>query len=256
MSIKQSIGSALISLFSPAAAFAAENALSAAVPIEAVNPIWLIALAALAAMLPILVGLLTSYLKISIVFGMVRSALGTQQTPGNLVIMVLALALTSYTMMPVADETLEIASQTDISALQSPSPQTLKTLTPVFEPWRRFLHHHSGARELRTLTALLAAQAGQEQQLPAGAGPQIQAIDLRVLLPAFLLTELKESFAMAFVLLLPFLVVDMVVANILIGMGMYMVSPLMISLPLKLVLFVVADGWLLIARGLINSYQG
>jgi type III secretion protein R len=215
------------------------------------NPVWLIILTAAIALFPILIGLATSYLKMSIVLSMVRNALGTQQVPGSLVSMALALALTFFTMSPVFEESMRLAGSIDFAAvLRKPSVSSLLQLAPIAKPWLEFMVKHTGTREMQALESMSHASnsrnAAREPSRPSG---------YRVLIPAFMLTELKQAFAMAFVLLLPFLVVDLVVANVLVGMGMYMVSPVMIALPLKLILFVVSDGWLLLARGLIHSYQ-
>lgn len=232
-------------------------ALAGQATLDALSPSWLIIFTALVALMPLAIGLLTSYMKISIVFGMLRSAFGTQQTPSNLVIMVLALALTGYTMGPVIDQTWQAAQHIDSAKVsRTPSLDSFKAAAPLLEPWLAFIKRHAGKREVKALSVMQPPEGRESALLSAGRESPPAEESLRVLLPAFLLTELKEGFAMAFVLLLPFLVVDMIVANVLVGMGMYMVSPVLVSLPLKLILFVVADGWLLMARGLVNSYQG
>lgn len=218
------------------------------------NPAWLVVLAGVIGLLPLVVGLMTSYLKMSIVLGMLKSGLGTQQTPGTLVTMVLALALSLYVMSPTLEMSFQAASQGEVmQELKKPSAALVDKLAPIAKPWLDFMRLHAGVRELQTLAAL---SKGKEY-----AGVPIAKVDpsqvgLRLLLPAFILTEIKEGFAMAFVLLLPFMVIDLIVANVLVGMGMYMVSPVIIALPLKLLLFVSADGWLILAKGLIASYQG
>jgi len=240
-----------------------------------IHPIWLVVVAAAFAALPLVMGLFTAYVKISVVLGLLRSALGTQQVPSGLVIMALSVSLTIYTMAPVLDQSVRAIEQKKLDALiAAPSLAGFAALAPAIAPLRAFLVKHSGARELRVLSDLAAhpnlAGDGEAADEGARAAPfataigstmeesadetSPDAISLNVLLPAFVLTELKEAFAMGFVLLLPFLVIDLIVANVLVGMGMMMVSPVMVSLPLKLVLFVVADGWLLLAKGLLQSY--
>lgn len=209
-----------------------------------VHPYWLLAATFLMALVPVALGACTSYLKISIVLGMLRNALGTQQAPGGLIVMTLSLALSLSIMAPVLEESLAAADALRASDLaQPPRQEALKAAAALGAPWRRFMLLHAGSRELQMLASLNA--------LP-GAGDDPP---LSVLLPAFAISELKEAFAMGFVLLLPFLVIDLVVANVLAGLGMYMMSPVMISLPLKLLLFVVADGWLLLCRALLLSYR-
>lgn len=212
-----------------------------------IHPLWLLGLSVAVALLPTLIALTTSYLKVSVVVGMMKSALGIQHAPGVMGEMALTLAVTIYVMTPVVEETALHLSKVPIQAfLASPSQDTAKALLPAFAPIRRFLSTHAGDREVYELSD--AAVAGDEVQTKEEA-------PLKVLLPAFILTELKEGFSMGFRLLLPFLAVDLIVANILAGMGMMMVSPTMITLPLKLLLFVAADGWLLLTRALIASYQ-
>jgi type III secretory pathway component EscR len=232
------------------------------------NPFWLILLTALLALIPVMIGLVTSYVKVSVVLGMLRSGLGAQQVPGNLVVMAVSLAITFYVMSPVVLETAELAEQINFSiVLKNPSIESLEKLAPLFEPWREFMRKHAGQRELKALGEMRVSALADLPGLKGGNPPAVvqapsNAVSknlqedppLRVLLIAFVLTELKEAFAMGFVLILPFLVIDLIVANLLAGLGMFMVSPLLISLPLKLILFVVSDGWVLLTRGLINSY--
>lgn len=235
-----------------------------------VNPIWLVAIALIVAAVPLLIGLFSAYVKVSVVMSMVRNALGTQQVPSGLVIMALSLSITCLTMSPTLTRSFEALRAIDLSVLKDPSKISFALAKPVLQPWRDFLEKHVGKRELSVMMALEAQQSDAPhsdnvavpQSMPPIdkiVVPPISAIDpatasIGALVPAFLISELKEGFAMAFVLLLPFLVIDLVVANVLAGLGMFMVSPVMIALPLKLILFVVADGWLLLAKGLIQSY--
>ena len=221
----------------------------------ALNPVYYIAVASLVALVPVFMGLFTSYLKMSIVLGMVKSALGTQQVPGGLVTMALALALTGYTMAPVFEESSRILGDVSLVELtKKPSIDGLSVLRPAFDPFVSFLRKHSGSREVASLGRMAFGKNSDGSSTEVV--QEADSASLQVILPAFVLTEMKEGFAMAFVLLLPFLVIDLIVSNVLAGMGMFMVSPQMISLPLKLILFVVSDGWLLLAQGLVNSYRG
>ncbi len=217
----------------------------------AIHPGWFIVIATVFALVPMVMGLFTAYLKVSVVLGMVRSALGTQHTPSGLVVMAMSVAITGYAMAPVFDECAKALPAGDIRALSM--EQAGQVAVEVFAPLRRFLERHAGEREIHALKELGAAS---DQPLEGeGTSTPAEVLSLRVLLPAFVLTEIKEAFAMGFVLLLPFLVVDLIVANLLVGMGMTMVSPIMVALPLKILLLVVSDGWLLITRGLVQSYQ-
>ena len=219
---------------------------------ESISPIWLVGVAGVLAAVPIFLGLGTSYLKVSIVMGMTRSALGTQQVPSGLVVMGLSIAITMFLMTPVIEQCVNKLPSVSILELKnSGSLNKVKEVMNAFEPWREFLFKHSGKRELQLLKNLAG---GESQEVENVSYLELEKVSLRILIPAFVLTELKEAFTMAFILLLPFLAVDLIVANILVGLGMYMVSPIMISLPLKLILFVVSDGWMLLMRGLIQSY--
>jgi len=208
------------------------------------NPIWLVILSIAVALIPIFLGLFTSYLKVSIVLGILRNALGAQQIPSGLVVMALSLAITGYCMSPVMQESLQRAAGVKWELVREElSPHSLVQAGEALQPFLDFIERHAGQREIE---ALIQITSGENQ----GIKPEWQ-----INLLAFLLTELKEGFAMAFTILVPFLVIDIVVANILVGLGMFMVSPVMISLPLKILLFVVSDGWILIIKGLLNSYQ-
>jgi len=229
------------------------------------HPLWIVGIALSLAMLPILVGTLTSYLKVSIVLSLIRNAIGAGQIPGAVVVMTTSFAISIYVMAPVISETAALAGSVELKRLIStPSMESLQELAPVAEPWLKFLRRHAGEREIRALSAELGKARVSEQdkgrdkdqdkensQKQEGA---TQEVPVSVLLTAFVITELKEAFAMGFVLLLPFLAIDLIVANILAGMGMYMLSPAMLALPLKLILFVVSDAWILLSKGLINSY--
>ena len=198
-------------------------------------------------LLPLLAGVASSYLKVSIVLGMIRSGLGAQQVPGTMVTMSLAVAITLAVMAPVLSRSADVVTSLDAQKLSKSSPHdVLEQLAPAIAPWREFMQKHTGERELAVM------RQAMKSNFEALKNDQI--IELRALIPAFVLSELKQGFAMGFVVLLPFLVIDLVVANLLVGMGMMMVSPVMVSLPLKLLLFVLSDGWLLLCRGLIESY--
>lgn len=226
------------------------------------HPLWLIGASVLIALAPVLMGLFTSYVKISVVLGMLRSGLGAQQVPGNAVLMALSFAITCYVMAPCLNETAALAAKLDWAALSSsPRAEMLQQSEPLLRPWCSFMRRHSGERELKALLLLNcereadSARCLHARRLAQGLGTaQEERPPAAVLAAAFVLSELKEGFAMGFALLLPFLVVDLIVANVLAGMGMFMLSPMLVSLPLKLILFIVCDGWLLLTRGLVSSY--
>ena len=207
--------------------------------LSSLHPGWLVIGSLSIALLPALVGLFTSYLKVSIVLGFLKGGLGTQQVPGTVVTLSLAVALTLFVMGPVLTQVSARCQTIDTKIFtRAPNQQSLVKLREIAEPFIDFMRKHAGTHEMQ----ILGAQVGEDSSM-------------RVLITSFMLSELREAFAMGFVLLLPFLVIDLVVSNILAGMGMFMVSPTIISLPLKLLLFAVSDGWILLGKSLIASYN-
>lgn len=219
------------------------------------SPLWLVATALGLSLIPIVVGVSTSYLKISIVLGMLRQGLGAQQVPGNLVVMALSFALSLMVMGPVIDKCVgNIQSALPKNFNGVPNKENLTAIFNALTPWREFLESHAGEREkifVSSLTKVHSVDIKTEKAEEADPNKEISPFGV---LLAFLLSELKEAFSMGFVLLLPFLVIDLVVSNILVGLGMFMVSPSMITLPLKLIVFVLCDGWMMLSKGLVISY--
>lgn len=212
------------------------------------HPLWLLGASVAVALLPTVIALTTSYLKVNVVVGMMKSALGVQHAPGVMGEMALTLAVTIYVMTPVVEDTSKVLSGLPVSTfINSPSVESASQLLPALVPMKLFLANQAGDREVYELLDVQESAISDDLKK--------EDVPLKVLLPAFILSELKEGFSMGFRLLLPFLAVDLIVANILAGMGMMMVSPTLITLPIKLLLFVTADGWLLLTRALIASYN-
>ncbi len=191
-----------------------------------------IALVALA-LVPVLLTMITSFVKIAVVLALIRNALGTQQIPPNQVITGLAMILTLYIMIPVG---IDIYKQTS-SIIQTPSSQgffsqaTVGLLKEGFEkgkePVKAFLLKHAHEKE-RVMFFNLAKKMRKPEDRDS-----IKAEDMQILIPAFVISELSEAFQVGFVIFLPFLVVDMVVANVLLSLGMFQLSPITVSLPFK-----------------------
>ena len=206
------------------------------------------------ALVPVLLVMVTSFVKIAVVLALVRSALGTQQIPPNQVVTGLAMILTLYIMIPVGLETYRATSSVVQSTSNQPffSTATFGLIEEGFkkgrEPLRMFLEKHSTAKD-RSLFYNLARKMRKPDDRDS-----VGKDDFTVLMPAFVISELAEAFQIGFVIFLPFLVIDMVVANILLSLGMFQLSPITVSLPFKLLLFVLVDGWYLITRGLILGY--
>jgi len=202
------------------------------------NPLYSAAVISAVAVLPFVVLSTTSFLKLSIVFGILKNALGAQQVPSGAIIALLSLVLTVHIMRPVGDETYALLQENGLFEGEKKSiEEMLEIVEASGEPVRKFLIKHSEERERLFFSK---GEEGSES--------------LMTLVPAFVLTELAEAFMIGFTVFLPFLVVDLVIANLLVGLGMMMVSPITIALPFKLLLFVLCDGWFLLSRGLVLTY--
>lgn len=209
------------------------------------NPLSLVLLSLGVSFIPIIIGTMTAYLKVSIVFGMLRTAFGTQHVPNTLVVTIISLAVSFLVMQPAIDEmSARVQSKEIRSIIEKPTEKNIFKLFELFDPLKKFLVMHSGSVEVETVLHI--------QKKDFKEGEKVEGWG--IYLPAFVLTELKESFVMGFLLLLPFLAIDLVVSNILVGLGMTMVSPIIITLPLKLVLFVATDGWLRLLQAMTQSY--
>jgi type III secretion protein R len=214
------------------------------------RPLVLVAALGALSLLPFVIIMVTSFVKISVVLSIVRSALGTQQIPPTQVITGLAIILTVYIMAPVG---LEMYKSTEKLVLERAPGQL-----PAFGRDRRS-GLGRGPRGQGADEGLVVEEQPPQgsrdvlhhgQTPPEGRGPERRGPeDFMVLIPAFVISELKESFQIGFIIFVPFLVIDMVVANILMALGMQMLSPTTISLPFKLLLFVMIDGWYLHHQG-------
>jgi type III secretion protein R len=210
------------------------------------DPIALALVLALMALLPTVVVVSTAFLKIAIVMSLLRNALGVQQIPPNIAIYGLALILSAYVMAPVGFQIERELSATpaagkDLGALVS-------AVRKGAEPLRGFMTRNAAVGQRDFFVQTARKLWGPE--LSAG----VSGTDFLVLVPAFMVSELTRAFQVGFLLYLPFVVIDLIVSNILLAMGMMMVSPVTISLPLKLFLFVMLDGWTRLIQGLVLSY--
>lgn len=191
---------------------------------------------------PSILVLMTSFTRLAVVLSFLRHALGTQQTPSNQMIAGLALFLTLFIMAPVWQDINEKALQ---PYLREEIPQEL-ALKKAVEPVRHFMLKQTREKDL----ALFVGMSRMDRPKNANDVP------LPVLIPAFVISELKTAFFIGFVLYVPFLVIDMVVASVLLSMGMMMLPPILISLPFKLMLFVLVDGWNLVVGSMVKSFGG
>ena len=223
------------------------------------DPVSLAVILAMLALVPLAAVMTTSFLKIAIVLSLVRNAIGVQQVPPNMALYGLALILSVYVMGPVVMEVgseLKAVSQQQHAAdpLQPgvPPPDrmgaVIEAVSRGIEPLRGFMQKNSRPEQRDFFVRTARHLWGEEQ------ARDLKENDFLVLIPAFLVSELSAAFQIGFLLYLPFVVIDLIVSNILLAMGMMMVSPVTISLPLKLFLFVMVDGWTRLIQGLVLSY--
>lgn len=219
------------------------------------KPLLLLIVLSSLALLPFVVMMATSFVKIAVVLALIRNALGTQQVPPNTVVTGLAMILSVYIMMPVAVNVYKEAHSVINKSTNQPllSQSSIEMLIEGAnrgkEPVRAFLVKHAHPKEtflFYTLAKRLQSDSVEREK--------ILEVDFLNLVPAFAISELVEAFQIGFVIFLPFLIIDLVIANILLSLGMFQISPVTIALPFKLLLFVLVDGWHLIAKGIILGY--
>lgn len=200
----------------------------------------ILALMTVLTVLPAILLMMTSFTRIIIVLGILRQAMGTQSTPSNQVLLGLALFLTLFIMTPVLEQVNDKAIQPYLQE----QVNAIDALKIAVEPFKTFML----AQTRETDIQMFADIAGVESIESPEATP------LRLLMPAFVTSELKTAFQIGFLIFIPFVIIDLVVASVLMSMGMMMLSPLIISLPFKLMLFVLVDGWALIMGTLSSSF--
>jgi len=200
----------------------------------------LVALVTVLAVAPSVVVMVTAFTRIVVVLSLLRSAIGTQSAPPNTVIVSLALFLTGFVMAP----TLREAYAAGVAPLLAGQIQPAEAFERGVVPLRAFM-----MRQVREKDLALFVSLSRE---PVPATPE--AVPLQVLIPAFMISELRRAFEIGFLLFVPFLIIDLVVASILMSVGMMMLPPVTVSLPFKLIFFVLVDGWSLVAGSLVQSF--
>jgi flagellar biosynthetic protein FliP len=225
---------------------------------------------------PSILVMVTCFTRVIVVLSFLRTALGTQQTPPNIVLMSLALFLTLFIMQP----TFEQAWEAGVRPLMNNQIDEETAFTRGIEPFHDFMIRHTRQKDIDLFVAMSKNAAGADDTEKPAATPNAAAnkpaansapaagkdkngitaeqddVSLRALIPAFMISELRRAFEIGFLLFLPFLIIDMVVASILMSMGMMMLPPSIISLPFKIIFFVLVDGWYLICGSLVQSYGG
>jgi type III secretion protein R len=211
-----------------------------------VEPLSLILALAAAALVPFIAIAASSFIKIAVVLMLIRNAIGTQQTPPNIALNALAMIISIFVMAPVIREAYAAASAVTGKGVGMGDIEAV--YNAVLPPVLAFLQKNAGQRELQyfyeTATYLW----------PPAMRETIGINNILIVLPAFTLTELREAFEIGFLIYLPFIAIDLIVSNILLAMGMMMVSPLTISLPFKLLLFVMVDGWSKLTLAVVKTY--
>lgn len=197
---------------------------------------------AIISLAPSILIMVTSFTRLVVVFSFLRSALGLQQSPPNMVLISLALFLTGFIMAP----TLEKAYDQGLKPLIAEEITEEKAMGKIIDPFHEFMRNHARPKDVSLFMDL-----GKIKE-PESA----EKLPLKVLVPAFMISELKRAFEIGFLLFIPFLIIDLVVASILMSMGMMMLPPVMISLPFKIIFFVLVDGWHIISGSLVRSFGG
>jgi flagellar biosynthetic protein FliP len=202
--------------------------------------IQMIAMLTVLSLAPSILVMMTSFTRIVVVLSLLRTALGTATAPPNAVIVSLALFLTAFVMGP----TLQAAYDSAIRPLMANEISTQQAFERGTVPLRAFMEKNVREKDLKLFVDMA--------KLPTPETPE--DLSLRILVPAFMISELKRAFEIGFLLFIPFLIIDLVVASVLMSMGMMMLPPVVVSLPFKLIFFVLVDGWSLVAGSLIQSY--
>ena len=202
--------------------------------------IQIIALVTVLSLAPSILIMMTSFIRIMVVLSFLRTALGTQQTPPNQVLISLALFLTLFVMMP----TFETAFNSGIKPLIEGEIDEFQSFNRTVEPFREFMMSHVREQDV----ALFADIAKISNEDAANEMP------MRILIPAFMISELRRAFEIGFLVFVPFLIIDMVVSSVLMSMGMMMLPPIIIALPFKIIFFVLVDGWFMIVGSLVRSF--
>lgn len=201
--------------------------------------IQIVMLMTLLSVAPAIVMMMTTFLRIIIVLGFLRNAIGLQQSPPNQVLVGMALFLSFFLMMPVADQIREEA----LVPLEAGEINSVEAFDRAMGPLREFMLRQTQPSDIEFFLGLSGLGQTATEDLP-----------MRVVIPSFVLSELRTAFQMGFLIFLPFLIVDFMVATVLMAMGMMMMPPVIVSLPFKILLFVLVDGWYLVIRSIVLSF--
>ena len=213
--------------------------------------IQLIAAMTVLSLAPGLLVIMTSFTRFVIVFSMLRSALGLNQSPPNMVLTSMALFMTFFVMQPVFED----AWEGGVQPLMANSITEEQALMRVGEPFKLFMYANTREKDLALFRDIAARSEGTVPPEESAPAPQsAEDVGWRELVPAFMISELRRAFSIGFLIYLPFLVIDLIVASVLMSAGMMMLPPVLISLPFKVIFFVLIDGWYMLAGSLMESY--
>ena len=211
-------------------------------PEEVVGALQVLFILTILALAPSIVIMVTAFTRIVVVLGFLRQALGTQQMPPMQVLTALAIFLTFFIMSPTLDKVNELA----LAPYKNGSITFSQALSNAEGPLREFMFKQTRENDLQLFMGIVAKEKPKNKE----------EVPTRALIPAFMISELKTAFQIGFILFIPFLIIDMVVSSILLSMGMMMLPPVMISLPFKIMLFVLVDGWNLLVGSIIRGFVG
>jgi flagellar biosynthetic protein FliP len=200
----------------------------------------LVALVTVLSIAPSILVMVTSFTRIAVVLSLLRTAIGTNTAPSNTVMVSLALFLTAFIMAP----TFQTAYEQGVQPLLAQQIDQTQAIERTVQPFREFMLKNVREKDLNLFLDMARAPRPQTPQ----------DISIRILIPAFMISELRRAFEIGFLLFLPFLIIDLVVASVLMSMGMMMLPPVTVSLPFKLIFFVLVDGWRLVAGSLVQSF--
>ncbi len=213
----------------------------------------LVVLLTVLSLAPGLLVMITSFTRIVVALSFLRSGLGMQSTPANLILISLALFMTFFVMQPVFEK----AWNEGVNPLMENRISQKEAWEKTISPFREFMLDHVREKDVTLFRELASREGGKADDganAPGKGDRQPAVVPLRILIPAFMISELRRGFEIGFLIALPFLVIDLIVATITMSMGMMMLPPTVISLPFKVLFFVLIDGWNLLAGGLVRSF--
>ncbi len=200
----------------------------------------LLMIMAMFSLLPFMFVCMTSFLRYAVVFGFLKQALGAQQIPPPIVLVGLSVILTFYTMGPVFQQMYDVGSKP-----YQENGSIVLAISEGSKPLKEFMLKQTREKDLAFFVQLTRKEAPQS----------VEDVTIWEVAPAYILSELKTAFEISFIIFIPFIVLDLVVANVLLALGMFMLSPTIVSLPFKLLIFIAVDGWSLIVNGLVGSFN-